>query len=87
MPTEPREALRFYARNFFDFSVADLARAYAPAVATLERLHERLAALGITRTEDVDLYVALVGGLVDAQLANDPDGDRWSRLLDRTMEM
>ena len=33
------------------------------------------------------LFVALVGGMVDAQLANDPGGERWSRLLDRAIEM
>ena len=57
------------------------AEAYAPAVrgaARSARRHRR--AHGITRQEDLDLYVALVGGLVDAQLANDPGGDRWSRL-------
>jgi AcrR family transcriptional regulator len=61
--------------------------AYAPAVLVLERFRERLKELGVTRDEDVDLCTALVGGLVDAQLANDPGGDRWGRLLDRTVEM
>lgn len=60
---------------------------YAPAVAVLEGLRTNLASHGVTRQEDADLYVALVGGLVDAQLANDPGGHRWERLLDRTMDM
>jgi AcrR family transcriptional regulator len=63
------------------------AESYAPAVATLEVLRTGLAAHHITRQDDIDLYVALVGGLVDAQLANDPGGDRWSRLLDRAIDM
>jgi hypothetical protein len=29
----------------------------------------------------------MVGGLIDAQLANDPGGDRWGRLLDRAIDM
>jgi hypothetical protein len=29
----------------------------------------------------------VVGGLIDAQLANDPGGRRWSRLLDRAVNM
>jgi AcrR family transcriptional regulator len=66
---------------------APSAEAYAPAVATLEVVRERLRAHGVTRGEDVDLYVAIVTGLVDAQLANDPGGDRWGRLLDRAMDM
>jgi AcrR family transcriptional regulator len=63
------------------------AESYAPAVATLELLRTGLAAHGVTRPQDVDLYVALVGGLIDAQLANDPDGSRWSRLLERAIDM
>ena len=60
---------------------------YAPAVAVLEGLRAALAVHGVQRQEDVDLYVALVGGLIDAQLANDPGGDRWGRLLQRTIDM
>lgn len=63
------------------------AESYAPAVATLEVARELFARHGITAQEDLDLYVALVGGLVDAQHANDPGGDRWSRLLDRAVDM
>jgi len=61
--------------------------AYAPAVAVLEALRERLSKHDITAQEDIDLYVALVGGLADAQLANDPGGVRWARLLDRVIDM
>ncbi len=61
--------------------------AYAPAVETIELTRRRLNTHGITAQEDLDLYVAIVGGLADAQLANDPGGDRWSRLLDRAIDM
>jgi AcrR family transcriptional regulator len=61
--------------------------AYAPAVAVLDHLRDLLAGLGVTREEDVDLCVALSGGLADAQLANDPGGNRWGRLVDRTVDM
>ncbi len=61
--------------------------AYAPAVAVLDELRAGLARWGVTSEQDMDLYVALVGGLVDAQLANDPGGQRWRRLLDRTIDM
>lgn len=61
--------------------------AYAPAVAVLERGR----ALFISRcSEDpgkFDIYIALVGGLVDAQQANDPGGDRWARLVDEAVDM
>ena len=104
IPEEPREALKLFARTFFEFATSDLARyqlmnqrtiagfepspeAYAPSVTVLEKLTHALADLGVTRAEDVDLYVAIVGGLVDAQLANDPGGSRWERLVDRAMDM
>jgi len=61
--------------------------AYAPAVLVLDGLRDRLARHTITAQEDIDLYVALVGGLADAQLANDPGGDRWAVLLDRAIDM
>jgi AcrR family transcriptional regulator len=60
---------------------------YAPAVAVLDRFRSQLADVGVTRDEDVDLCTAMIGGLVDAQLANDPGGDRWGRLLDRAVDM
>ena len=60
---------------------------YAPAVATLDLAQELFLRHGITATEDLDLFTALIGGLIDAQHANDPGGDRWTRLLDRAVDM
>ena len=60
---------------------------YAISVAVLELFRDSLAPHGVTRQQDLDLCVALVGGLIDAQLANDPGGDRWGRLLNRTIDM
>ncbi len=61
--------------------------AYAPSVAVMEDFAARMTRHGVRRQADIDLFVAIVGGLVDAQLANDPGGDRWSRLLDRAVNM
>ncbi len=63
------------------------AESYAPAVAVLEGLKAILDQLGIRDDAAVDLYTALVGGLVEQQLANDPGGNRWARLLDRAIDM
>jgi len=63
------------------------AEAYAPAVEVLDRARAYLARCGVRRADHVDLYTALVGGLIDAQQANDPGGDRWSSLLDQAMDM
>lgn len=61
--------------------------AYGPAVEVLDLFRARIAGFGITSAEDVDLCTALIGGLVDAQLANDPGGNRWGRLVDRAIDM
>ncbi len=37
--------------------------------------------------EDLDLYTALVTGIVSQQLSNDPGGNRWIRLLDEAVDM
>ena len=42
-----------------------------------ERAGGGSTAAGFTRPEDLDLYTALVGGLVNQQMANDPGGTRW----------
>jgi AcrR family transcriptional regulator len=63
------------------------AKAYAPAIDALDRLRAALAKLGVADKAGVDMYTALVGGLVNQQLANDPGGRRWRRLLDRAVDM
>lgn len=60
---------------------------YAPSVAVLQHFTANMAFYGVTRREDIDLYTAMIGGMIDAQLANDPGGDRWRRLLDRAVMM
>ena len=45
------------------------------------------ASIGITRDQDADIYTALIGGLVSQQLANDPGGQRWRRLIPRVVSM
>lgn len=60
---------------------------YNLAASVLERLREVLAAGGIDDPAAVDLWTAILTGLVSQQLSNDPGGDRWTRLLDRAVEM
>lgn len=36
---------------------------------------------------DLDLYTAVLTGLMSQQLANDPGGDRWVRLLDDAVDL
>jgi AcrR family transcriptional regulator len=63
------------------------AAAYEPALQFYAHSRQLLAAAGANEDEDVDLFSALVTGLAHQQVANDPGGDRWSRLADRAVEM
>lgn len=60
---------------------------YAYAVRSLERLHTLLARYEITDPDASDLWTALLAGLAGQQNANDPGGERWRRLVPRTVDM
>lgn len=60
---------------------------YAPSLEVMALFRQRLAGIGVGSDADVDLCVAIIGGLIDAQLANDPGGDRWTKQLRRAMNM
>jgi AcrR family transcriptional regulator len=60
---------------------------YAPAVEVLEKARDELLRIGVASAAAFDLFTALVGGLIDAQQANDPGGQRWSVLLDEAIDM
>ena len=60
---------------------------YAPAVRALAGARAWLALNGITEERHVDMWTALITGLVDQQVSNDPGGDRWTRLIDESVAM
>jgi AcrR family transcriptional regulator len=60
---------------------------YAPSMEMSDRLQVLIGELGITDPDAMDLWTALISGLTNQQLANDPGGTRWTRLLDRTVDM
>lgn len=61
--------------------------AYAPAVEMITRLQQAFAGGGITHPDALDAWTSLLSGLVNQQLANDPGGDRYQRLVDRFVDM
>ena len=61
--------------------------AYAPAVETYGLMQQELRSMGVTSGQDADIYTALIAGLVSQQLANDPGGQRWRRLIPRVIGM
>jgi len=60
---------------------------YELAVETLERARERMRAAGLDSDRDLDLWTAILTGLVDQQISNDPGGTRWERLIDDAVDM
>lgn len=48
---------------------------------------ERLQAVGVTDLPTADIFTALVSGLSNQQVFNDPYGDRWRRQSRRVVEM
>jgi len=61
--------------------------AYAPAVRALADTRELLALNGFTDPRQLDMWTALLNGLVDQQISNDLGGDRWVRLIDDFVTM
>ena len=60
---------------------------YAPAMRALALTREQLARSGVRDPRHIDVWTALMTGLVDQQISNDPGGDRWSRLIDDVVHM
>jgi AcrR family transcriptional regulator len=60
---------------------------YALAEEALGRAGKLMNEAGVTQQGDVDCIVAMVGGLIEAQLSNDPGGNRWTRHLNRLVDL
>ena len=56
-------------------------------VAALAGTRADLEAAGVHGERSLDMFRALITGLVSLQIANDPGGDRWTRLQDDALEM
>ena len=63
------------------------AASYELAETMLSRSVELLTAAGLDAQADIDCFVAMVAGLLEAQISNEPRGDRWTRHLDRLTDM
>jgi AcrR family transcriptional regulator len=60
---------------------------YAAAVRVVELGDQLFRDLGLTDPADSDIWSAMIDGMVNQQLANDPGGTRWSALLDRAVDL
>lgn len=83
--SDPVRYQLLFQRTIPDFVPSE--ESYAVAVQALEALAGQLAAFGVTDPEAVDLWTAVLTGLTDQQISNDPGGDRWKRIVDRAVLM
>jgi len=62
-------------------------KSYLLAEAVLGRAYEFINKVGVTKQGDIDCMIAMVAGLMEAQLSNDPGGNRWIRHLNRLVDL
>ncbi len=62
-------------------------QSYALAENVLGRTYKVIHAAGVTDQGDIDCIVAMVAGLMAAQTSNDPGGNRWTRHLNRLIDL
>jgi AcrR family transcriptional regulator len=60
---------------------------YELAVGALEATRKLLARNGVRDPRHLDIWTAITVGLVGQQVSNDPDGDRWTRLVEDVTRM
>jgi len=63
------------------------ATSYRLAEDVLGRAYRLMNEAGVTKQGDIDCIVAIVAGLMEAQLSNDPGGNRWVRHLNRLVDL
>ena len=82
---DPTRCELLFERHVPGFTPTDAS--YALAIEALDRVVTVMRGAGVTDQGDVDCLVAITAGLMQAQLTNDPGGDRWVRHLDRMIDL
>jgi AcrR family transcriptional regulator len=85
MVEEPARYQLLFHRTIPGFTPS--AQSYALSVDVLERTRTWFARNGFGAPGALDLFTSLLGGLAGQQIANDPGGDRWVRLVDTAVDM
>jgi AcrR family transcriptional regulator len=60
---------------------------YVLAEEVLGRVYKVINEAGVSEPGDIDCIVAMVAGLMEAQMSNDPGGHRWTRHLNRLVDL
>ena len=83
--SDPVRYQLLFQRTIPDFTPSP--ETYAVAVETYDQMGRRLAAVGVRDQASLDLWTAVLTGLTDQQISNDPGGTRWTQLVDRAVDM
>jgi AcrR family transcriptional regulator len=83
--SDPVRYQLLFQRTIPDFTPSN--ESYAVAIDVYEHARKQLATIGLRDEADLDLWTAVLTGLTDQQISNDPGGDRWTRLVDRAIDM
>ena len=83
--SDPVRYQLLFQRTIPDFTPS--AESYAVAVRVYQQLGRRLAAVGVHDQATLDLWTAVLTGITDQQISNDPGGVRWTGLVDRAVDM
>ncbi len=75
-----------FCLRWADSGFTPSSESYAVAVSVYEQMREQLATVGVRDDAAMDLWTAVLTGLADQQISNDPGGDRWTRLVDRAVD-
>jgi AcrR family transcriptional regulator len=82
---DPARSQLLFQRTIPDFEPS--IESYSVAIEVVEQTRARFAEAGLTSASAFDLWTAVVSGLASQQVANDPGGNRWLRLIDEAVDM
>ena len=83
--TDPVRYQLLFQRTIPGFTPS--ADAWAVALGAYEEMRCRLELVGVRDQEALDLWTAVMTGLTDQQISNDPGGTRWTQLVDRAIDL
>ena len=83
--SDPVRYQLLFQRTIPDFTPS--AEAYAVAVHAYDQMSRRLTGIGVRDQATLDLWTAVLTGITDQQISNDPGGTRWTQLVDRAVDM
>ena len=85
MVEEPARYQLMFHRTIPGFTPSP--ESYAVSVEQLDRARAWFARNGLDDPGALDLFTSLIGGLAGQQIANDPGGDHWVRLVNPAVDM